>query len=186
LNKYITILSLFLIISCSKNKIEKSNIKNYLGVTELELNKIKEDSIHNKLKLNYNIVNLTALDTLGNKINIKSLFNYVDGKIIKFSYTECSYCIEIIIKTIQNNNQLSKENIIFLGHFYNQEDFILFKKINKIKFQIYRIIENDINLPLDLLNRPYIFKVTDKHVIKDFFLPKKTEPKKIINYFIDN
>ena len=127
---------------------------------------------------------LSLYDYEDNKHSLKDRLSKNKAKIIfVFSSFQCSFCIDHLLATINKNKAfIGENNILLLGQFRNDSDFLKFKEINKIEVPFFNIYDKNFELPVDDLDYPYIV-ITDSSLIpKSIFVPEKNYPKYVDIY----
>ncbi|MCB4807941.1 hypothetical protein LG651_06725 [Tamlana sp. 62-3] len=91
--------------------------------------------------------------------------------ILIFQYSElnCGVCVDSVIVTLKN---IDKEiPYIYIADYKRKTDLYLFKRVNKIKKDVYR---TNYKTDVDTLNVPYVYILDDKSLVqKSLFIPRK-------------
>jgi len=137
-----------------------------------ELNTIKNIGLQINIKLEVE-------DEEGNKISIAELLNNNPKVIFRYSELNCRLCIEEEIKILQKYiNDIGFDNILFFSTYNSTRDLFLFKRINQLhNFRIYNLKEEQLNIPIDRLNIPYVFLIDSSGNIIMLNIPEKTKPE---------
>ncbi|NQU81976.1 MAG: hypothetical protein HQ543_10690 [Bacteroidetes bacterium] len=154
-------------------------------VSVIEANEInKQVLINRELNTIRNIglqinIKLKVEDEKGNKISIAELLNNNIKVIFRYSELNCSLCIEEEIQILHKYiNNIGIENILFFSTYHSTRDLFLFKRINKLQnFKIYNLKEEQLNIPVDRLNIPYVLLVDSSGNIVMINIPEKTKPE---------
>lgn len=174
--------SLYFFTSCNNNKTKE--IFEFYGIDKKQFEFFKKNKIDLIPSLNKRIENIDLYDITGKKIELKNFLNVKEKILVKFSSLECSDCIEHIVKSIKLVEQdIEEKKIMFLGYFHNDKEFLTFKKLNIIDYKVLKIAKNNLDLPTDYLNEPYIILIDSTLKIKRIFVPNRTNPKRTYLFF---
>lgn len=181
-------LFLFYIFKGDSKGEKRQNLIDYYGVTDDQLKRIEgvEKIEYNTVK-NKSIENITVKDSENKEYLLNDLLNEVPKLIVKFSSLECSYCIEHIIKYVSKyEDEIGANNIIFLGYFINEKDFLMFNRLNNLSYKVFNIPNESIGLPVDHLKEPYVIVMDSSLIPKEVFVPIKSLPERTNQYFKRN
>ena len=176
---FITILSFFFgILSCSQRGKD-----NRYNVTQKQLDIIKEKDSLSLTTEAYTVQNIDLFDIEKNEYKLKSLLSK-KKIILKLSTLECSYCIEHSLNFLHEYEKLlGDENIMIMVNSESQRDFTIFKKSYGIQGNVFNINHQNLGLPVDSLNLPYLFITDFSLKPKNIFIPLKEIPIRTDDYF---
>jgi hypothetical protein len=120
---------------------------------------------------------ITCTKRENEEIRFSSISNSKPVLIYKYSDLNCNTCYEEAIKELQDvfHDFPAAAKIICA---YNMEkDFLVFKKVNKIKLDIFRINHNAFNWVAEDYNRPYYFVLHPDMNISNIYVPDKAFPE---------
>ena len=118
-------------------------------------------------------------DEQGNKISVAELLNGSHKIIFRYSELNCNLCIEEEIQILQKYiNDIGFDNILFFSTYNSTRDLFLFKRINQLQnYRIYNLKEEQLNIPIDRLNIPYVFLIDSSGNIVMLNIPEETKPE---------
>ncbi|MFV0420292.1 MAG: hypothetical protein ACK5KT_16400 [Dysgonomonas sp.] len=165
-----------------------------------QLQEISEDLISEKISLTVHKINreyellfngrelsdkLALLDDKNQAVLLKDI---VEKKKLIFRYSElhCNTCIDTEISNLkQLADSIGNENIIVFVTPVNQKYIIQFKKLNNIKFAIYKLSE-DMEAQIPDIGLPYYFVLeSDNFRLNASFVPQKEISELTNRYFND-
>jgi len=119
------------------------------------------------------VIDLNGDTILLSKI-IRTNKNYL---IFRYSYSSCSNCISQITQLLyQYRDSLINTEILLLPHYLSYRDLVVQNSdtFNKA-FRIFMPIKNQIGLPLDEKDLPYLFLIDDGKIAKHIFVADPSE-----------
>lgn len=166
------------------------------NMTELESQSIR---LNNEMSLIYNNMGIQfdsedsnldfairAVSLEGDTLTLGDIFSNEKPTVV-FRYSN-SYCLLCVEQEIENLNNLFEEenpnfNIIGLSDFKDTGKFRNFTRLKSIKFNSYDLVE-ELNIPLEQLNIPYIFSIQDSQpYTRVVFVPSKDMPENSSRYY---
>lgn len=180
----------FLIIFCilyfaiyDKGTVNEESRVNY--TTDESVLKILNEIEEIALK-SIEIKNDTVYDIENKPFLLKQLLDNDTKLIFKFSESNCSLCIDHSLRYIEKyQNKIGVANIIIIGDFFNRKSFLVFSKLNPlIQSKVYKLNKEVLELPIDDLNKPYLFSANPFLEIDLFFVPLKEIPKRTDDFFL--
>lgn len=144
-------------------------------------------------EISYNLVrsekfmkNINLIDLNGNKYSLKEAIGNSPKFIIKFSDSQCSWCMKHIKKYLSIYKKYIDDNdVIFIGDFRSRHDFTVFARLNDINKNLYKTLNiNDFGLEsIDTLKIPYIITSDNDLKVQNVFIPLKEIPKRTNDFF---
>lgn len=166
-----------------KEIVKEMEKKNNLFV-ELEIQKINRIT---ELEFNGKLIDHEdeITNTKGEK---KKLYDVLGEKklVLRYSELNCDDCIDKQIKYLNKYaDSIGCENIILLTNYNNNHHMQRFRKINRIKFEIYNIGKK-LNENIRDINLPYLFIIDRCNMrINNMFVPQKELPDQTEKYFYE-
>ena len=157
-----TLLIFVTVTSCVKTKETTDCEKRYASQAKTisllkEIDYLQTVSNGISLKDNTHLIN-EANDTVSisaiGKPN-KTLFFY-------YSITNCTDCVDREIERMKKSGRTLGLHIKVISDHRKTRDLLLFKEVNNLPFSVYRIVEEQIDLPISSINTPFYF-VLDKY-----------------------
>jgi hypothetical protein len=112
---------------------------------------------------------------------ISRLAELVSGKtllFLRYSHLHCNLCVDHSLAYLKSvADSIGHENIVVLASYRTMRDLSLFKRVNQIKFPVYRIPENSTGIPADKYGLPYLFVTDESMVIRNIHIPDKDVPE---------
>jgi hypothetical protein len=91
---------------------------------------------------------------------------------LRYSELNCNTCVDVQLKRLEKIAQkIGRENIIILASYKSKSSLWRFKRLNKIRFNIYGI--DSLEIPLEKENTPYYFMADDNLQANMIFVPRK-------------
>ena len=167
-----------------KDTFYQYKMMNYYKITREHFEEIDKKD---KVTLNSTgavLKNIAVYDNENKKRLLNQLLNRKGKIIVNFSNSKCSSCIEDVLYFINKyKKEINLENVILLGNFQDQRDYIMFKHENKINLKMYNIYNQKLELEVETLNYPYIVITDSVLKAKSTFIPAKELPKRTDDYF---
>lgn len=131
-------------------------------------------------ELNYMTTGLYAKDVICQTKEQQFLLSEIVGNnsvlVYRYSDINCNTCIEAEIEVLQNIFKVNFKSILILCSYNIDRDFYMFKKINKIKFPIYKIEYNSFDWLPEKDKNPYCFILHPDLKISNIYIPDKSFP----------
>jgi len=121
----------------------------------------------------------------GVKVRLNTLFNKrIPKLVLRYSEINCMTCVDSCLVYIDKYKSIiGIENIIILASYHRQQDVNIFKRISKVRFEVYNTNKSRIGLPAEKSNSPFLFVSDQTLVAQSVFFPEKTLPKLTEMYF---
>jgi len=172
--------------TCKKNKIEledaivnEANIQNRLTILHKNLIYAMESE---DCYINRNSI---VIDINGDSISLSSVLKPDKRYLVfRYSYSSCSNCISQITQFLfQYKDSISKTEILLLPHYLTYRDLIVqnASAFNKA-FRIFMPINNQIGLPIDKEDVPYLFFIDDGRMAKQLIVADPSEIEVLVGY----
>ncbi|MCX6149235.1 MAG: redoxin domain-containing protein [Ignavibacteriales bacterium] len=117
-------------------------------------------------------------------ITLSNLIGNSPKIILKYSELGCSVCIDKQIENLKKVSQkIGNQNIIILASYRQKKNLILFKRLNKLNFEIYNMKEQEFGLVPEQYHLPYFFIIDSTMQMKYIFIPSKDLPELSEVYF---
>lgn len=114
----------------------------------------------------------------GDTVSLGSVFKGGPKLVIRYSVLNCQVCVdEEMIRLKKLGERIGNENIVILTYYQRFRDVIVFHKKTKNPFPVYFIPDNNLKLPVEEENIPYLFVSDEDCLAKMFFIPEKTMPE---------
>ena len=170
-----TLLIFVTVTSCVKTKETIDCEKRYASQAKTisllkEIDYLQTVSNGISLKDNIHLINETndtvSISAIGKPD--KTLFFY-------YSITNCTDCVDREIERMKKSGLTLGLNIKVISDHRKTRDLLLFKETNKLPFSIYRIVEENINLPISSINIPFYFVLNSHYKTKFVYTPYRKE-----------
>lgn len=181
LSKYIPVLicivfgvifSLFFLLNKSLDSENAGDLQ-----TELQF-----DPYQTSIAINNQMAGTFAPDVLCNtdknvELNLGELVNNGE-KVLIFRYADvnCNICYVSELAILNEVFPEEEKNVIVLCSYFNHRDYVVFKKMNKIKFSIYRVAHDAFNWEMEYYSAPYFFLLHPDLSISNIYMPDKSFP----------
>lgn len=151
----------------------RENIGGKIFALELQKENRNNEMILDGIKLETD-----AIVTKVNGVDDK-LCNIVDGNklILRYSELNCNTCIEAqIVNLNRYADSIGMHNILLFTTYHNHSYMKRFKKMNKIKFEIYNV-SAELDSALTDIGLPYFFVLTPcDNRVQSMYIPQKELP----------
>jgi peroxiredoxin len=123
-------------------------------------------------------------DLDGNSLLLKEKLNQSPILFFRFQGSNCQTCIDIEIKRIAGElRDVNPDKVVILVSDKDVNDLNYFKKINGIKFGIFLIEKEDLRIPMEQYNIPYLFILSPDGFVSSVFIPERNERKFSEQYY---
>jgi hypothetical protein len=177
----------------------KTSFEAQKSVWEMKKNELEDEATNAKIKLDLvmninntqilsedkDISHLSICSESGSPIPLRTLIIRNNNPKLIFRYSEknCDVCIDSVLVCLKKySGSIGVENIILLASYEDITDLKLFRKFNKIGFEIFNALNID-ELPIERLNTPYLFILDNTLRANCIFIPEKTIQKRTDSYF---
>lgn len=132
--------------------------------------------------MNYSLMgkelkNIECEDENHGKIDLKDLIGETPMLVYRYADINCNACIESVIELLNEGfTESSYLHVLILCSYQIKRDYTAFKKINKIKFPMYKIDYDALDLLPEEYNVPYCFILNPDMTIGHVFMPDKSFP----------
>ena len=122
-----------------------------------------------------------ALQTESESGDVSSLAALVSGKpllFLRYSQLNCNLCVDHslnYLKTIADS--IGSDNIVILASYNTMRELALFKRVNQIRFPVYRIEDNSLGIPADKYSFPFLFITNKSLTATHLHIPDKDVPQ---------
>lgn len=113
-------------------------------------------------------------DEYGQKLSLKDLV--IDRPLVILHYSElhCNLCIDYSLEYCKRlADSVGNENIAIIAEYKNSSDLILFKRINQLSIDVYRLNGEGLGLPIEKYMVPYLFITDHTLIAKHVHVPDK-------------
>lgn len=118
------------------------------------------------------------------EIYFKTLSSGKPKLICYFSDQNCDVCVISIINTLKEYIPIfGEDNVVVLASYLKKRDVKVLKKQYNIEFELYEIGKNELSIPLENYDTPFLFILDNDYCTKKIFVPEKTMPQLTGNYF---
>jgi len=114
------------------------------------------------------------------KISLSELVKEKPKLVFRYSNINCKTCFEAQLELI-NKLFENSEDVIILCSYNISRDFLVFKKMNKIKVPIYRIPKEDMEWEI---NNPFYFLLNKSMSISNIYIPDKKYQQMSLQYLL--
>jgi hypothetical protein len=97
--------------------------------------------------------------------------------VLRYSDINCSTCYEDALDEMNEIYKDSTQLVIVLCSYINERDFFTFKRINRIKYILYKIPSDAFKWPVEEYNTPYFFVLHPDMKISHIYIPNKSFPE---------
>lgn len=113
-----------------------------------------------------------------------SLGNSEKMLVFRFSELNCGSCVTREIRELRDfADKYGWERITFLATNSDKEALETYKRVSRIKTEVYNIDQHFFELDKELVDTPYMFVIDQDSTIKDLFISMKQDPDRSIEYF---
>jgi len=109
-------------------------------------------------------------------VDLKALIGDSPVFVCRYSDINCNVCIEAIFEQLNVKLGDAPDKVLVLCSYGIRRDFVAIKKINKVKFPIYKIKHEELNLLPEEYNVPYCFILNPNMTITYIHIPDKNFP----------
>lgn len=164
----------FIIIVLLSNVIYTKNALNEIDNKWIDYVSINFIDKYKKIK------NVVLIDSRGGVYNLHELLRESKYKVIYFfPELSCKACVLSVV----NNFKTKHITPIFISNYKSMSTINIFKRVNNMKDEVYRLQEGGIGLITDGNNLTSIVSVDEKFQISDIFIPNKDHPELTELYF---
>ena len=127
---------------------------------------------------------ITIKDMVGNFHPFSEKLKRSPILIFRFWGSNCQTCIDTEIqRMVQSLTEVDPDKVIILVSDKNVNDLSYFKKVNRVKFEILLVEKEDIKIPMEQYNIPYLFILSPDGFINSVFIPERNENKFSEQYY---
>lgn len=159
----------------SKTEVTSSEIQQEQLAKE---NEISEKLCRMNFEYNYSMLGLSAPDVPFKTGHLSVLVANNKSKLMyRYKDINCHTCYDTELKNLNVvfNNEYDKA--VILCSYRNERDFIVFKKMNFIKFLIFKIDAAAFDWPVENHPSPYYFVLHPDMSVSNVFIPEKSRPE---------
>lgn len=168
-----------LISLCSENW-EKSQLKN-IDLTNYFIERERRCVESDNFSLSGRLI---LKDLQGNSLLLQEKLSQPPILLFRFSGSNCQTCIDKEIKRIvQYLNDVNPVKVVILVSDKDINELNYFKKVNGIKFEIFLVEKEEINIPMEQYNIPYLFILSPEGFTNSVFIPERNENKFSEQYY---
>jgi len=122
------------------------------------------------------IENLECQTEDGRQVRLSDMVE--NGPVLVYRYADinCNVCIEAEIEVLHKNFKGQEDRVLLLCSYQLDRDFLIFKKINKIRFPFCRIPKDALKWGVEKPNNPYCFVLHPDLKVSNVFVPDKSFP----------
>jgi hypothetical protein len=102
------------------------------------------------------------------------------GPILLFRYADinCNTCYESAIAEMKKTFSDSVRYVAILCSYYAERDFHVFKKVNRIKYPMYRVQADAFDWAIEDYSTPYYFVLHPDMKVSNIYVPSNSYPEK--------
>jgi hypothetical protein len=97
--------------------------------------------------------------------------------VLRYSSTNCNTCYEKALNDMTDVFGETVQSTIVLCSYLVERDFLIFKRVNQIKYPIYRIESDAFDWTVESYNIPYYFVLHPDMKISNVYIPNKSFPE---------
>lgn len=115
-----------------------------------------------------------------------SLGNFIQKDQIIIRYTEigCNSCADSTFKYLARHPELTtKYDVTVLVDFSNYDAYLKWRKITEVSYPVMWVSKGNFPFQIERFNSSYIFTISRKLDVDNFFIPNSRFPQFIDNYF---
>lgn len=127
---------------------------------------------------------LIIKDLYDNEYFLKDKLDQSPKLFFRFSASNCQTCIDIEMqRLVRHLAKVDPLKVIVLASDKNIKDLNYLKKVNNINFQIFIVKKEQVFIPLEKYNIPYLFLLTANRVTSSVFIPERNESRFSEQYY---
>ncbi|MCK7540813.1 MAG: hypothetical protein MZV63_62955 [Marinilabiliales bacterium] len=97
---------------------------------------------------------------------------------LRYSSLNCNLCVDHSLNYLKSlADSIGHENIVILASYNTMRELALFKRVNQIRFSVYRIADNSLGIPADKYSFPYLFITNKSLTVTNLHIPDKDVPQ---------
>ena len=97
---------------------------------------------------------------------------------LRYSSLNCNLCVDHSLSYLKSlADSIGHENIVILASYNTMRELALFKRVNQIRFPVYRIADNSLGIPADKYSFPYLFITNKSLTVTNLHIPDKDVPQ---------
>jgi len=97
---------------------------------------------------------------------------------LRYSSLNCNLCVDHSLNYLKSlADSIGHENIVILASYNTMRELALFKRVNQIRFPVYRIADNSLGIPAEKYSFPYLFITNKSLTVTNFHIPDKDVPQ---------
>lgn len=180
-----TLLIFVTLTSCVKTKETKDCEKRYASqartislLKEIDYLQVVSNGI--SLKDNIHLINETndtvSISAIGEPN--KTLFFY-------YSITNCTDCVDKEIERVKMSERILGLNIKVISDYRKARDMHIFKEANNLPISVYRMVEENIDLPISSINIPFYFVLNKDYKTKFVYTPYRKENTEFTDRYLE-
>ncbi len=156
---------------------EKKQLTSYLWT-------FKESINHSYQCYQKRLPNISLKDSEENTYCLRDVIGGNDKLIFVTTELNCEPCINLGIENLKKFiNKVGGDRVIVLSSYKNFRDFYSFDRMTKLSCKVFNIEEGALNLPVDKLNMPYMFKALSSMHLQYVFVPIKGFDYPTLDYY---
>lgn len=164
------------------NKSSKLNVK-VAEVLKLKNNQITDaENIFKIEKQSENLhlnkeIGLVSIN--GDTISSGELFEKKNTIVLRYSELQCGDCVRSQIDVIQEVSRKIKGEVILITYYENRRDMFIYyndlknRGLNNVS--MYLLPNDNLEIPIDKIDRPYFFCVNSNLRLSNFYIPNKSK-----------
>lgn len=161
-------------LSCAKERVKD------VAVAQQSVGELLQANIFDQMSSTSEPIRLSDADkNLELKQQVKEQAEAGPLLVLRISELSCSMCVDSALMNVKRfiEDHDLEDRVLFLTSYKRERDLILFRRLYQIDYPVYNIGENQITLPVESRNVPYMF-VTDSTLLsRSLFIPERTFPK---------
>jgi len=176
------VLALFVVLNVALVvKLKESAGKNDNG---LKLSEMKADMLLNNIYFQQESEGAVmdgSLQIESESGEVFCLAELTSGKpllFLRYSHLNCNLCVDHSLNYLKSiGDSIGPENVVILASYNTMRELALFKRVNQIRFPVYRIADNSLGIPAEKYSFPYIFMTNKSLTVTHFHIPDKDVPQ---------
>ncbi|MGV8139389.1 MAG: hypothetical protein AB2L20_29695 [Mangrovibacterium sp.] len=127
---------------------------------------------------------ITLKDMVGNSLPLREKLEQSPILFFRFWGSNCQTCIDREIqRMVRHLTEVDPNKVIILVSGKDVNDLSYFKKVNRVKFEIFLVEKGDIKIPMEQYNIPYLFILSPSGFTNSVFIPERNENKLSEQYY---
>lgn len=124
-------------------------------------------------------------DLDGKYTKLRTLLQTGPKLVFRYSEINCNVCYQKVLDELSTLiKRIGPKNILIITSYSNQRELYNFMRINDITENVFNIGTEDLGLPVETYDVPFLFMTDASLRTRDLFIPYKRNPEMTRQYFL--